>query len=170
MERTMTKRRTLVLLALALIIAMIQGCGGGSDHTLSEEEWTQVMSMPAENTKAASELVQRDAESRQQWLSLHEDLQQERSEIGQQRDLLEEDRRLWAGRERSDPIIAEAIAASGLLAACALPLVVIALLLWPRKPESSREEVCEILVDDLVSEKRLLENKPLLTGRIEDQS
>ena len=118
--------------------------------------------MPAETTKAASELVQRDAESRNQWLSLHEDLQTERSEIGRQRDLLEDDRRDWAARQRSDPIIAAAINAAGLLAACSLPLILMALLLWPRKPEpaSDRDAVCDILVDELVTDALRIDRDP----------
>ncbi len=147
-----TRSGTIHLLAViaALVVPMI-GCGP-SGHHLDEDEWDQVFGMPAENTKAASELVQRDAESRQQWLSLHEDLQAERTEIGHQRDLLEGDRRTWAERERDDPIIAAAIGAFGLIFACSLPLVLIALLIWPRKAEDSSGATCEILVGDLVSE------------------
>ncbi len=162
-------RMLLRTIALTLLILSIHGCGP-SGHSVSQDEWDQLFGMPAETTKAASELVQRDAESRNQWLSLHEDLQTERSEIGRQRDLLEDDRRDWAAHQRSDPIIAAAISAAGLLAACSLPLILMALLLWPRKPEpaSDRDAVCDILVDELVADALRIDRDPGERKRLED--
>lgn len=49
--------------------------------------------------------------------------------LSQGRDDLESDRRLWSERERSDPIVANAIETAGILLACSLPLFVITLLL-----------------------------------------
>ena len=151
---------------VAALVATMLGCGP-SGHRLSEDEWDQVFGMPAENTRAASELVRRDAESRQQWLSLHEDQQSERTKIGHQRDLLEADRRTWSERERNDPVIVEAIGACGLIVACSLPLVLIAFLLRPRKAEESTEAACEILVTDLVTESRRLSDSNTDPKRIE---
>jgi len=68
-----------------------------------------------------------------------------------QRDLLEADRRRWNERQRNDPIVAATIHAAALLICCTLPLLMIALLIWPRSPEPSSESVCELLVDDLVT-------------------
>ena len=150
----LAKLTQITLPATLLAATLILGCGGGAGggHRLSEDEWHQLFGMPAETTKAASELVQKDAESRRHWLSLQADLQAERSEIGRQRDLLEEDRRDWFARERNDSPVAAAIHAVGLLAACSLPLILVALLLWPRRadPGDDRDLVSEILIDDLV--------------------
>lgn len=153
--------------AAALAMTLVFGCGPSGGHRVTEDEWDQLFGMPAENTKAASELVQRDAESRQQWLSLHEDLQTERAEIGHQRDLLEEDRRTWSQRERRDPIIAAAVNTLGLLAACSLPLILVAMLLWKRPPDESSEVVNEVLVEDLTRGGGLLEDRSPSAKRLE---
>ncbi|TWU44446.1 hypothetical protein Poly51_61320 [Rubripirellula tenax] len=88
--------------------------------------------------------------SDQQWLEMQSDMQQERAEVGQQRDQLETDRREWDQRERSDSILAAVIASGGLLLACGLPLLVVAILLWPRPSESSSEAVCDVLLEEVV--------------------
>jgi hypothetical protein len=84
-----------------------------------------------------------------QILETQSSIHQERAVLSQQRDQLEEDRRTWADRERNDPVIASAISGSALLLACCLPLIVIALLLWPR--QSTDSEVCDVLIDDAAS-------------------
>lgn len=89
--------------------------------------------------------------SNEQWLSIQQDLQQERIELAAQRDLLEADRRQWNERERHDPVVAATINSTALLLCCSLPLLMIALLIWPRSPEPSSESVSELLVDDLVT-------------------
>jgi len=86
-----------------------------------------------------------------QWLGLQQDLQSERSEVGHQRDLLETDRREFDERERSEPVLAAVISSSVLLVCCLLPLVVVAVLLWPRPPEPDAETVCDIILDDVVT-------------------
>ncbi|TWU59936.1 hypothetical protein Poly51_02090 [Rubripirellula tenax] len=90
--------------------------------------------------------------SDQQWLEMQNDMQQERAEVGQQRDQLETDRREWDQRERSDAILAAVIASGGLLLACGLPLLVVAILLWPRPSPSSSEAVCDVLLDEVVQQ------------------
>ncbi len=66
---------------------------------------------------------------------MQQQLHDERSEVGHQRDLLEADRREWEERERSEPVLAAVISASVLLICCALPLLLVGVLLWPGKPE-----------------------------------
>lgn len=56
-------------------------------------------------------------------------LVEQQASLSRSRDDLEADRRVWAERQRRDPIIAQAISATGLLIACCLPLWVIVLLL-----------------------------------------
>lgn len=156
---------------IGLMTLVVTGCS--ARHSLNEEEWSQLIKMPESNTETAKELVSRDAQSRQQWLELHEDLQTERTEIGHQRDLLEEDRRIWADRDRRDPMIAEAIGSAGVLLACSLPLLMVTLLLWPRKREED-DVVTEVAVTDLLKDvPRRITSRPArrrLTDQREDRS
>jgi len=81
-------------------------------------------------------------------------------ELNERRDDLEAERRDWAEREYSDPIIAEAIGGSVLLIACVLPLLLVGMLLWPRKAEPADEAICAVLIDDLSDEQpRLLPDR-----------
>ena len=94
--------------------------------------------------------------SDEKWLALHESVQQERNEMqseraefARQRDLLEADRQKWEARARTEPIVAAAISAASLLICCSLPLILVALMLWPRTPEPAEEAISELLVEDL---------------------
>ncbi len=90
--------------------------------------------------------------SDEQWLGLQAEMQQERTEVGQQRDQLESDRRDWDSRERSEPVIAATITASVLLVCCVAPLVLMAVLLWPRKSEPAIEVVNDLLIEAAASQ------------------
>ena len=81
--------------------------------------------------------------------------QQER--LSQGRDDLESDRRLWSERERSDPIVAKSIEATGILLACCLPLALILLLLT----NSKRDQVDEAKADPVLVEMISTESKRL---------
>ncbi|TWU51151.1 hypothetical protein [Rubripirellula reticaptiva] len=99
--------------------------------------------------------------SDQQWLEMQEDLQAERAEVGLQRDLLEEDRRRWDEREHGEPVLAAVISSAVLLVVCGLPLLMVAILMWPRQPEPSSETVCEVLLDDVVQQSTSSDTKRL---------
>ena len=94
---------------------------------------------------------------------MQRELQAERSEIGRQRDAIEDERRRIADTRRLDPIIATAISNIGLLAACLLPLVLCWYLLHCRVEPTDDRAVTELLLDDIVTD------RPLLLTRIEDQ-
>nr|WP_231615877.1 hypothetical protein [Novipirellula artificiosorum] len=94
--------------------------------------------------------------SDQQWLEIQQDLQDERAEVGKQRDLLEADRREWDERERSEPVLAAVISSSVLLICCSLPLLLVAVLLWPRKREQESQAVCEAMLDEVVTVRNLV--------------
>ncbi|EMI21693.1 membrane protein [Rhodopirellula maiorica SM1] len=85
-----------------------------------------------------------------QWLQLQQDIQQERAEIGRQRDLLESDRREWNEREYSEPILAAAITSSVLLACCLLPLLLTACVLRSRESDQDSEAVCDLVIDEVL--------------------
>ncbi|TWT56540.1 membrane or secreted protein [Allorhodopirellula solitaria] len=86
-----------------------------------------------------------------QWLGMQQDLQAERAEVGHQRDLLEDDRRQWSERERSEPILAAVISSSVLLICCVLPVVLVGVLLWPRRSDTGDDAVCELVMDEMVT-------------------
>lgn len=87
--------------------------------------------------------------SDEQWLGLQAKMQQERVEVGRQRDLLEADRRKWEARERSEPVVAAAISACGLLVCSVLPLLLVMVLLWPRQPEPTVDIINQLLIEEI---------------------
>lgn len=88
--------------------------------------------------------------SDRQWLDMQQGLQAERAEIGRQRDYLESDRREFDDRERSDPILAATITSASLLMCCCLPLLIVAVLLWPRRTQATDQDVHDAWMDDVV--------------------
>ncbi|TWU62517.1 hypothetical protein [Crateriforma conspicua] len=88
-------------------------------------------------------------------------------DLNARRDELEADRRRWDERERSDPIIAQAIGGSVALLACCLPLILIGLLLWPKPGEPAEGAICDALIDDLSQDSPQLLVDPKRTRRLE---
>ncbi|MCM2371880.1 hypothetical protein [Aporhodopirellula aestuarii] len=88
--------------------------------------------------------------SDRQWLDMQRELQAERAEVGRQRDLLESDRREFEGRERNDPMLAASISSAALLLCCCLPMVLVAVLLWPRRSHTSDQDVHDLWIDEVV--------------------
>lgn len=124
-------------------------------------------------TDAAKELVEKDAEARREMIQaqreLSAELSSERSNIDRQREELESERREIAAQRGRDPIIAETVNAIGVLIACLVPLVLAAFALSRLAPDSSGgEELCELLVQELVSENPALlpssPNRPAIEG------
>lgn len=126
-------------------------------HLASQAEQNRnVVELQREVAQGARELVEADSKSRQDIVTLHREVQEERAEFGKQRDALEEDRREIAQQRHWDSLTAAAITAGGFLICCALPLLLCFYLI--RKPDEPVEdrEVVDVLLYDLVSEKPLL--------------
>ena len=84
-------------------------------------------------------------------------MQTERSEIGHQRDQLETERREIADSRNRDPIIAAAITRVAFVVVSLLPLLICWLLLQQKVEPADKNEITELLLDDLVSsEPRLM--------------
>lgn len=105
--------------------------------------------------------------SDEQWLALHaavqkerNGMQAERAEFARQRDRLEADRRNWDARARTEPVVAASISAASLVFCCSLPLILVALLLWPRRPEPADEAISELLISNLVQKADRTKNDP----------
>ena len=92
-----------------------------------------------------------------QFLDTQQKLADEQATLGLGRDALEADRRRWAERDRRDPIIAESIQGAVVLIACSLPMLIVAVLLWPKR-DSDAEPAIDTpeLIELLSREERLL--------------
>jgi hypothetical protein len=155
-------RRLLTVLALLLASA---GCSS-SDERLAEfaeraserqaEQNRRMADLQQEVAQGSRQLVEADAKARTEFTSLHKDLQAERSEVGRQRDSLEEERREIAAQRVTDPLVAAALMNAGLLLACVLPLVVCWQLLRRGDMEPADALVAEVLLTDLVAGQPLL--------------
>jgi len=130
---TTTRFENSALLFAAVLLLVASGCR-------RDKELTQ---MQGEVTRAATELVIRDAQVRQQWLQVQS--------------RLDEDRRQLAKEQRRDPIIAQAFLQVGAITLCLLPLIVIAKLL-------RRDEAAVVFdpADDMVFEELFGHWVPLL--------
>ena len=147
----------LILFAGALLVL---GCEAPQPQ-LTEHQVDELLSMPAQSAAASRELVEHDAQAREAWLALYADIQSEIVRIGQQQDRLEAERKALAAQRRIDPIVAVTIEQVGLLAACLLPLLVLALLLWPTRPQQDHDVVSDYLVETIIDQRKLprLEHK-----------
>ena len=167
----MQTHKLLALLTVAMLMLTTIGCDEEENKRLAEmaekhldrqaEQNRRMSGLQREVAEGSRQLVQADAKARQEMVALQREVQAERSEIGQQRDALEDERRGLAAKRRSDPIIATAITNVGLLAACLLPLVLCWYLLQRRVEPADDQAVCEVLLEDLVA------NQPLLMPRVE---
>ena len=167
-----THKRMILLTVLALMVTTT-GCEEDENENkrLAEMAERQLQRQVEQNrhmaelqhevAEGARQLVQADAEAREEMVALHRDVQAERTEIGRQRDSLEDERKVIASQRHRDPVIAAAITNVGLLLACLLPLVLCWYLL--RRPMEPADDgaVTEVLLQDLVSD------NPLLLPRVE---
>jgi len=154
-------------LALVMMLAVLtSGCSRNENRRLAEMAQQHLNDQVEQNRRSdelqkqiaegSRRLIEADAKARKEMIALQRDLQEERTEIGQQRDLLEVERRELAGRRHREPIIATAISRIGLLIVAVLPLLVCWFLL--RRPVEPADDhaVAEILLEDLVTDRPLL--------------
>ena len=161
----MKHKSPLTVLLIAILITT-SGCRSDENRRIAElaerqlerqhEQNQRLADMQQEVAAGSRRLVEAETQARQEMISLHRDLQTERSVVGSQRDALEQDRRSLAAQRVREPIIAETIAQLGLLAASLLPLLVCWLLLrQPVEPADDRE-VAELLIADLAASEPVL--------------
>jgi hypothetical protein len=160
-------RRMMLLAALALAT----GCRDDNDARLA---WLAEQSIEAQSrqneemarqsrqvAEASQALVEADAQARRELVethaSLQQDLHEERASLAERRDDLERDRREVAWQRRTDPLIAEAIGAVGVLLACIAPLALAGYVLYTmNRPDSEADAMNELLVAEFTSEQPLL--------------
>jgi hypothetical protein len=160
-----TARLRLLWIALLLLALIAIGCNSGDERLveLSRESANRqaeqnrlVEGNDRQVLEATNRLVEADAKSRTENNELHRQIESERSDINQQRDALEQERRQIAAERIRDPIIAESIQAVAGLIAVMLPLLVCLLLLRGLYQKPPGETLAEVLIEDLVSQHPLL--------------
>ena len=148
---------------LGLVIGM-SGCDKNErlarmaeEHTRQQAAQNQQMAqLQQEIAQGATELIEANDRAREEVVAIQRDIQTERTAIGQQRDLLEEDRRRLAEQQHRAPIIAAAITQVSMVVACVLPLVLCWYLLHREPTQSDDATVSEVLIEDLIVERPLL--------------
>ena len=134
-------RKLLTILLFLVVLVPVSGC---------DDDKAQV-------GEASRQLVEADAKSRTEIVALQRDLQQGQTELGRQRDQLEDDRRGFADQRNRDPIIANTLTTVGTTIACLLPLVLgIYLARGLRDPSQVDSTLTEILIEEIAT------NKPVL--------
>ncbi|REK24083.1 MAG: hypothetical protein DWQ42_13565 [Planctomycetota bacterium] len=162
----MHRNNLLVIVSAAILAVTVAGCNENENARLATmaeknldrqvEQNRRLSELQREVAEGSRRLVEADAKAREQMVAWQRDIQTERTAVGRQRDLLEEERRQLAARRRLDPIIAVALSNLGLLLACLLPLVVCCYLLHRRVEPADDQAVAEVLIADLVADKPLL--------------
>jgi hypothetical protein len=112
----------------------------------------QLLSLHGKVAEGARDLVAADSASRATLAQVHQDIQGERVQLGQQRDLLESDRRTIASQRRTDPVFQEGFEILSMLAAAAAPLGLCWLLLNPVNTDSSA--TTELLLNERLTDPR----------------
>jgi hypothetical protein len=112
----------------------------------------QLLSLHGKVAEGARDLVAADSASRATLAQVHQDIQGERVQLGQQRDLLESDRRTIASQRRTDPVFREGFEILSMLAAAAAPLGLCWLLLKPGNTDSSA--TTELLLNERLTDPR----------------
>jgi len=153
-------------IAITILALMAAGCEAPSDHRLVDmaerqlasqaEQTRNITELQREVAKGSRELIEADAKSRQDIVTLHREVQQERAEFGKQRDSLEADRRELASQRQRDSLTAAAITTGGLLVCCVLPLVLCWYLLQRPNDPADDHQVVEVLLEDLVAQQPIL--------------
>ena len=165
--------RSFARMILIPVILAIAGCES-SDHRLARmaEETTREQAQQNERlaeqhheiAQASRQLIEAGAESRAEFHELTQDLHAERSEVGRQRDRLEDERKQLATARQRDPLIASAVLQIGLGLLCLLPLLVCVYVLravTSGTTDDNPQALAELLVLDITSE------QPLLLPRLE---
>lgn len=101
--------------------------------------------------EASRQLIEADAQARQELIGLQGNLQDQQAEIGAQRDALEQERRDVARQRQRDPIIAAAVTGVGVLVATLAPLLLCWYVLGGLRRHSSDEALVELLVTEFTT-------------------
>ena len=141
-----------------LVLTFALGCGQAPDYRdqrLAEFAQKSVTEQSQQNARI-TEIVKREASSRQELFSLHQSLtkqlNKQQEAIDASRNRLETDRSEIAQQRFRDPIIAAVLQTTGIMIACLLPLLVGGFGLWQmQSQEPDHAAVANLLVAELTS-------------------
>jgi hypothetical protein len=154
-----------------LLICLIARCGSNderlvkmaTEHETCQAEQNQHMAdLQKQVAEGSKRLIEADAQSREKFLAMQDNLRSDQAAIGKQRDALEADRREIAAERNRDPIIAATIMEVGQYLACLLPLILASYLVYAMRHTANQDDalVAEFLVTDAVAEHPLLLGPP----------
>jgi uncharacterized protein involved in exopolysaccharide biosynthesis len=146
--------RNILVIALA---AILTGCSNDSDRVAQialldadrqAKQNEKLLGLQHKVAKGARDLVAADSASRATLAQVHQDIQGERVQLGQQRDHLESDRRTIASQRRTDPVLQQGFEILSMLAAAAAPLGLCWLLLRQSASAVDSTATAEILLNE----------------------
>ena len=167
----MQQYRTPTLWMFLIAVLVTGGCSQGPDQRFTDlaesslEQQSRQNEAAAENNRqiaeAARELVQADANAREQLLRSNREqqaeIQQSYNRLDEARDDLERERQAIAVQRQRDPVVAEAIRLLGLLLAALFPLGVAGYLLYVLNRAGPDEAaVSELVIAEITEDERLL--------------
>ena len=153
--------KQMLRITLTLILLTSIGCNSDENARVAELATQQLERQADQNRRMSElqqevasgsrELVEADANARKEMVTLQREIQAEQNQIGHQRDQLEAERREIADSRNRDPIIAAAITRVAFVVVSLLPLLICWLLLQQKVEPADKNEITELLLDDLVS-------------------
>ena len=156
------KKTNMVIVAAILVLAA-SGCRDDENKRLAEmaernlerqaQQEVRNTELQHQVAEGTMRLVEADAAARETIAEIHRDVQAERQTLGAQRDRLEDERRQIAATRNRDPIIAESIKATGLLAAYLFPLLIAWQILRRSDAPDESAAVAELLLSDMVADR-----------------
>ncbi len=149
----MNLNQILLPFTMMIVTLSIAGCQESND--------TRLVDMSERHELRQAEQTQQANQLHREVTAMQREVQAERTAIGQQRDLLEVDRRSIASERRYDSLTAAAVINIGLWLACLLPLVIAWLVLRQPQPSVDDQAIIDVMLEDLVSDTpRLLSQRP----------
>lgn len=150
-------KQTLRAGAIVLACLMMAGCHHGESERLAEMADRTVQMQAQQNTAAAK--------AHQDFVALNSKIQTERSNLNQQFNELERDRRDLHRERRSELAWSESFRFLAIVIAAVTPLFLCAYLIWAAcRPTGCHQEVNELLIGELVSPTPRLIAAPNLRG------
>jgi hypothetical protein len=157
--------------AMILIVVCMCGCQEDESAVVQKMASQMVHEQAAQNDRLAAatrELVSADAESREEMLATHQNLQQqlqqERRQLDSRKSQLDEMRTEIERDRRQAPIIAQSIFAVGGILGCLAPLLLAAYILYSvnRVSDADQEQIVnQVLIDELTRKNPLLLPAPI---------
>jgi len=149
-----------IVLAIAVPLVGAAGCGDAApDERLAKmaEQTTREQSLQNQRVSQAhaslaegsKQLVDADAHARRDLAQLQEKLRQDQTQVTQQRDALEAERKELASCRQRDQETCTWIANLGILLACLAPLILSGILLLTLSRQTSAE-TSDLLIEELV--------------------